>query len=73
MPCYFCSAAVVQFDIPKVIVGESRNFPGGPELMRSHGVKVIDLDLLECVEMMRQFTAARPELWNEDIGGYAHG
>src|ERR1700759_3945971 len=27
MPCYLCSGAVVQFGIPKVIVGESRTFP----------------------------------------------
>jgi cytosine/creatinine deaminase len=69
MPCFLCSGAVVQFGIPKVIVGESRTFPGGPEFMRSHGVEVIDLDLPECVEMMRQFIAAQPQLWNEDIGG----
>lgn len=68
MPCYLCSGAVVQFGIPKVIVGESRTFPGAPEFLRGHGVKVIDLDLPECVEMMRQFIVARPELWNEDIG-----
>ena len=68
MPCYLCSGAVVQFGIPKVIVGESRTFAGGPEFMRSHGVEVIDLDLPECSEMMRQFIAAHPELWNEDIG-----
>src|SRR6266446_9005413 len=66
MPCYLCSGAVVQFGIRKVIVGESRTFPGGPEFMRSHGVEVIDLDLPECVEMMRQFIAANPRLWNED-------
>ena len=69
MPCYLCSGAVVQFGISKVIVGESRNFPGEPKFMRSHGVEVIDLDLPECVEMMRQFIAANPQLWNEDIGG----
>ena len=68
MPCYLCSGAVVQFGIPKVIVGESRTFPGGPEFMRNHGVEVVDLDLPECVEMMRQFIAANPRLWNEDIG-----
>ncbi len=68
MPCYLCSGAVVQFGIPTVIVGESRTFPGGPEFMRSHGVEVIDLDLPECSEMMRQFIAAHSELWNEDIG-----
>ena len=68
MPCYLCSGAVVQFGIRKVIVGESRTFPGAPEFMRSHGVEVIDLDLSLCAKMMRQFIAAHPELWNEDIG-----
>ena len=68
MPCYLCAGAVVQFGIPKVIVGESRTFGGAVEFMRSHGVEVIDLDLPECVEMMTRFIAEHPELWNEDIG-----
>ena len=68
MPCYLCAGAVVQFGIAKVIVGESRTFAGAPDFMRAHGVEVIDLDLPECVEMMRTFIAERPELWNEDIG-----
>jgi cytosine deaminase len=51
-----------------VIVGESRTFAGAKEFMESHGVEVIDLDLLECVRMMEEFIAAEPELWNEDIG-----
>jgi cytosine deaminase len=68
MPCYLCSGAVVQFGIKTVMVGESRNFPGGPEFMRAHGAKVTDLDDEECVEMMRKFIAEKPRLWNEDIG-----
>ncbi|MCG3149717.1 MAG: tRNA-specific adenosine deaminase [Verrucomicrobiae bacterium] len=68
MPCYLCSGAAVQFAIPKVIVGESQTFPGGPEFMRAHGIEVIDLNLPECVEMMRDFIAKQPHLWNEDIG-----
>ena len=68
MPCYLCAGAVVQFGIKKVIVGESRTFAGACEFMRSHGVEVTDLDLPECVEMMRSFIAECPELWNEDIG-----
>ena len=68
MPCYLCAGAVVQFGIKKVIVGESRTFPGAPDFMRSHGVEVVDLDLPECVEMMRSFIAENPALWNEDIG-----
>ncbi len=68
MPCYLCAGAVVQFRIKKVIVGESRTFAGAVDLMRSHGVDVLDLDLPECVEMMQQFIAENPVLWNEDIG-----
>ncbi len=68
MPCYLCAGAVVQFNVPKVIIGEARTFPGAEKFMRDHGVEVINLDLKECVEMMEQFIRQRPELWNEDIG-----
>ncbi|MEI6085612.1 MAG: nucleoside deaminase [Verrucomicrobiota bacterium] len=68
MPCYLCAGATVQFGIPKVIAGESLTFGGGPEFMRAHGIEVIDLELPECVEMMRDFIAKNPQLWNEDIG-----
>lgn len=68
MPCYLCSGAVVQFGIKKVIVGESKTFPGGPEFMRSHGVEVTDLDNNTCIKLMSDFIEANPKLWNEDIG-----
>jgi cytosine deaminase len=68
MPCYLCSGAVVQFGVPKVIVGESVNFPGGPDFMRQHGVDVVDLHDAECIDMMGTFIHEHPELWNEDIG-----
>jgi len=67
MPCYMCAGTIVQFKIPKVVVGESRTFDGAREFMESHGVEVIDLDLPECVAMMNEFIAAEPTLWNEDI------
>ena len=68
MPCYMCAGTIVQFKIPKVVVGESRTSPGARKFMEEHGVEVIDLDLPECVRMMEEFIAAKPELWNEDIG-----
>ena len=68
MPCDMCAGTVVQFGIKKVIVGESKTFPGAPEFMRSHGVEVIDLSDPSCVTMMEEFIAEKPELWNEDIG-----
>lgn len=68
MPCYMCAGTIVQFNIPKVIVGESRTFNGAREFMEGHGVEVIDLDLPECYQMMEQFIKEKPKLWNEDIG-----
>ena len=68
MPCYMCAGTIVQFKIPKVVVGESRSFPGARAFMEEHGVEVIDLDLPECVAMMEEFIREKPEVWNEDIG-----
>ena len=68
MPCYLCAGAVVQFGIRKVIVGESRNFAGAKTFMESHGVKVVDLDLSDCYQMMNEFIRKNPKLWNEDVG-----
>lgn len=68
MPCYLCAGAVVQFGIKKVYAGESETFSGAKEFMQQHGVEVIDLNLEECKTLMKNFIAAKPELWNEDIG-----
>lgn len=67
-PCWYCSGLVRQFGFGTVLVGESRNFQGGVEWLRSLGVQVIDLDSEECVSMMSGFIEAHPELWKEDIG-----
>jgi len=67
-PCWFCSGLVRQFGIGTLVVGESRNFQGGIDWLRENGVKVIDLDSQDCVEMMAGFAGAHPEIWNEDIG-----
>ncbi len=67
MPCYMCAGTIVQFKIPKVMVGESRTFGESRAFLESHGVEVVDLDLQECVDMMDEFIAAEPTLWNEDI------
>ncbi len=67
-PCAMCSGAILLFGIPKVIVGENQTFMGEEELLRSRGVSVEVLQDAECIGMMQDFIAARPELWNEDIG-----
>ena len=75
MPCFLCSGAVVQFGVPRVVVGESKTFPGGegkggmsPDFMKSHGIEVVDVADETCIAMMEDFIASNPELWNEDIG-----
>ncbi len=68
MPCYMCAGTIVQFNIPKVIVGESKTFDGAKEFMQSHGVEVVDLNNEECISMMTSFIEEKPGLWNEDIG-----
>ena len=68
MPCYLCAGAIVQFGIKKVVAGESRTFKGAKWFMRFHRVKVVDLNLGECKNLMRQFIDRHPEIWNEDIG-----
>ena len=67
MPCYMCAGTIVQFKIPKVMVGESRTFGESRAFLESHGVEVVDLNLQECVDMMNEFIEAEPTLWNEDI------
>ncbi|MGA9041184.1 MAG: nucleoside deaminase [Terriglobales bacterium] len=67
-PCWYCSGLVRQFGFGTLVVGESRNFPGGLDWLRSLGVNVIDLDSEECVSLMAAYIRANPEVWNEDIG-----
>ena len=67
-PCAMCSGTILLYGIPKVIVGENYTFMGEEELLRSRGVEVTVLNDATCQELMRQFIAAKPDLWNEDIG-----
>lgn len=67
-PCWYCSGLVRQFGFQKVIVGESRNFQGGIEWLRSLGIEVIDLDSQECISILSNYIREHPDIWNEDIG-----
>ncbi|MDI3241525.1 nucleoside deaminase [Arthrobacter sp. AL08] len=66
-PCAMCTGTIIQFKIPRVVVGEAMTFPGEFELLRSRGVDVVLLNDARCVEMMRTFQDEHPELWAEDI------
>jgi cytosine deaminase len=67
-PCHLCTGAVLLYKIPRVVLGENRTFLGAEDLLRSHGVEVVDLDSAECYQLMQDFVTAHPSLWNEDIG-----
>ncbi len=67
-PCPMCSGAILLYGIPVVVVGENRSFLGDEEHLRRRGVRVEVLDDPTCVELMREFLSAEPELWSEDIG-----
>ena len=67
-PCWYCSGLVRQFGFGTLVVGESRNFEGGLDWLRSIGVRVIDLDSEECVKLLADYIREHPEIWHEDIG-----
>jgi cytosine deaminase len=67
-PCPMCSGAILLYGIPKVVIGENRTFLGEEQWLRSHGVEFEVLQDDECIRLMTDFIAAKPELWNEDIG-----
>ena len=67
-PCWYCSGLIRQFGFRTVVVGESRNFQGGIDWLRSLGVEAIDLESKECISMLQKYISANPAVWNEDIG-----
>jgi len=67
-PCAMCSGAILLYGIPRVVIGENTTFRGPEDYVRSRGVELTIADDPTCIDMMRAFIAARPELWDEDIG-----
>lgn len=68
-PCMMCAGTIVQFGIPRVVIGENVSFAGNIEFLRTHGVEVELLDDPPCRSLMRQFIQEQPALWDEDIAG----
>jgi cytosine/creatinine deaminase len=67
-PCDMCSGAALLYGIPRIVVGENRTFQGPERYLVERGVELVIADDERCVARMREFIAAHPELWNEDIG-----
>ncbi len=66
-PCMMCTGTIIQFGIPRVVIGEDKNFAGNPDLLRQRGVEVIIADDPDCIALMARFIEEKPALWNEDI------
>ena len=67
-PCAMCSGAILLYGIGRVVVGENQTFMGEEDWLRGRGVQVEVCQDKRCVSLMRNFIAAQPQLWNEDIG-----
>ena len=67
-PCDMCSGTALLYKIPRIVIGENVTFQGPEAYMRSRGVELTIINSQECIALMREFTADKPELWNEDIG-----
>ncbi len=67
-PCDMCAGAILLYGIPRVVMGENRTFVGAEDHLRARGVALVNVDSEACVELMREFIARRPDVWNEDIG-----
>jgi|ERR1700761_3458631 len=68
-PCMMCAGTVVQFGIPRVVIGENDNFGGNEDFLRQRGVDVVVLNDVKCQNLMRKFIQENPGLWDEDIAG----
>jgi cytosine deaminase len=67
-PCDMCSGTALLYRIPRIVIGENRTFRGPEDYVRSRGAQLTILNDEECIRLMQEFIAAKPELWNEDIG-----
>jgi creatinine deaminase len=67
-PCPMCSGAALLYKIPRIVVGENVTFQGPEAYVRSLGVNLEIRNDPTCIQLMRDFITARPELWHEDIG-----
>lgn len=67
-PCMMCSGTMVQFGVPRVVIGENRNFGGNEQFLEANGIEVEILDHSKCIALMEELKETKPELWAEDIG-----
>lgn len=67
-PCMMCAGTIAQFNIPRVVVGDTVNSEGNVDFLRARGVEVVILDDPECIALIKKFREEKPKLWTEDWG-----
>jgi len=67
-PCDMCTGAILLYKIPTVVIGENKTFKGPENHSKKRGVRIVNLDMKECKDMMARLIKEKPALWNEDIG-----
>ena len=78
-PCFMCTGAIVQFGIPRVVIGDATNASSDETIrfLRTRNIEVIVLDpttssaARQCVELTTRFRQENPDQWQEDWGGGA--
>lgn len=67
-PCMMCAGTILQFQLPRIVIGDIENSPGNADLLRAEGKDVVILPHRGCIELVQKFRKEKPELWNEDWG-----
>lgn len=67
-PCDMCSGTALLYKIPRIVIGENQTFQGPEKYVQSRGVSLNILNDRQCIQLMKSFIQAHPQLWNEDIG-----
>jgi len=66
-PCPMCSGAIILYNIPRVVIGESKTLVGAEYLLKTNAVEVISLDSLECKAIFEDYIKKNPKTWNEEL------
>ena len=76
-PCFMCAGTIVQFRIPRVVIGDVANASSDETIrfMRSRAIEVVVMDpaaskaARDCIDLTARFRREKPEQWLEDWGG----
>ena len=72
-PCMMCAGTILQFRIPRVVIGEAKNFAGNVDFLSERGVELALLQNADCIELLGRFIREHPDIWNEDTAGGESG